>query len=140
MIYKYELACREAGLTEEETATIRRYFDAEKKKLKREKKTREKKNIRFVSTEEMLMEEGETYEILDELHDTEEEALHHIYLDQLKKAMDELPEDDREFLYAVFADYFDAEKRIAKKLGLTRSQVQYRKRKLVADLRKRMGY
>ena len=28
---KYEIACREAGLSEEKTAEIRRFFDAEKK-------------------------------------------------------------------------------------------------------------
>ena len=41
MIYKYEMACREAGLSEEKTAEIRRMFDAEYKKLKRRKKRQE---------------------------------------------------------------------------------------------------
>lgn len=47
MIYKYEMACKEAGLSDEATAEIRRFFDAEKKKLKRDKAYREAKGIRF---------------------------------------------------------------------------------------------
>ena len=47
MIYKYEMACKEAGLSEEQTAEIRRFFDAEKKRLKRDKKAREEEGITF---------------------------------------------------------------------------------------------
>ena len=35
MIYKYEMACKEAGMSEETIAEIHRMFDADKKKLKR---------------------------------------------------------------------------------------------------------
>ena len=42
MIIKYEIACREAGLSEENTAEIRKFLDAEQKKLKRRKEAKKK--------------------------------------------------------------------------------------------------
>lgn len=44
MIYKYEMACREAGLNEEQIKEIDRVFDADKKKLKRKKNAQEEEN------------------------------------------------------------------------------------------------
>ena len=79
------------------------------------------------------------YDLPDPNTDIEEEVMHKMELASLREAMSELPEDDREFLLAVFEDYQDAEKRIGEKLGLTRGQVQYRKKKLIADLRRRMN-
>ena len=139
MFYKYELACKAAGLSEEETAQIRNYIDTQRKKLKRENKIKERLGISFLPLESLsgFLDEG-TYEIPDMDMDPERDAIHNLELKQLRKVMRELPEEDREFLLAVFEDYKDAEKRIGEKLGLTRGQVQYRKRKLIQILREKM--
>ena len=140
MIYKYELACKAAELSKEETAEIRNYIDMQRKKLKRENELKKQLGITCHSIEGMseTLDEG-AYEIPDMNADTERDALHNIELERLRKALNELSEEDREFLFALYEDQYGAEKRIVEKLGLKRNQVQYRKRKLIARLREKMG-
>lgn len=42
MSYKYEMACKETGLTEEQIAKIRQVFDTDYKKLNRRLKAKER--------------------------------------------------------------------------------------------------
>lgn len=72
MIYKYEMACRDAGLPEKQIAEIRRMFDAEYKRLGRRKKAKEKNNISWISTTDMSGSESESdFELADENTDVE---------------------------------------------------------------------
>jgi DNA-directed RNA polymerase specialized sigma subunit len=138
MIYKYEMACREAGLPEEQIAEIRRMFDAEYKRLGRRKKAKEKNNISWISTTDMSGADSETeYELADENTDVEGMVLHQMELEELQGYLDELTEDDRKFLLAMFEDVENANQRMAEKLGLTIGQVRYRKEKLLKMLRAR---
>ena len=141
MIYKYEMACKEAGLSEEQTAEIRRFFDAEKKRLKRDKKTREVEGITFsyVTNSDGGNEDAgdlDSRDIVDESFDLEEMIMQKILLEQLHKALLELSVDDREFLLAVH-DGFGAASRYAKQHGLSEMQVSRRKKKLIEKLRKK---
>lgn len=139
MIYKYEIACKEAGLSEEKTAEIRKFFVAEKQKLRRRNKVIEETNFRYFSMDESVDEQDgiESCEIRDVNADTEMEAIRLWELEKLREYMNELPVEDREFLYACFEDARGAETRIAAKLGIPRQTVQYRKKKLVDQLRRR---
>jgi DNA-directed RNA polymerase specialized sigma subunit len=138
MIYKYEMACREAGLPEEQIAEIRRMFDAEYKRLGRRKKAKETNNISWISTADMSGADSETeYELADENTDVEGMVLHQLELEELQGYLDELTEDDRKFLLAMFEDVENANQRMAEKLGLTIGQVRYRKEKLLKMLRAR---
>ena len=138
MIYKYEMACRDAGLPEKQIAEIRRMFDAEYKRLGRRKKAKEKNNISWISTTDMSGSESESdFELADENTDVEGMVLHQMELEDLQGYLDELTEDDRKFLLAMFEDVENANQRMAEKLGLTIGQVRYRKEKLLKMLRAR---
>lgn len=141
MIYKYEMACKEAGLSEEQTAEIRRFFDAEKKRMKRDKDAREEAGITFSyiqSADQSYDGDSDMDELdfLDENYDLEEIILHKILLEQLREALKELSVDDREFLLAVY-DGFGAASRYAKQHGLSEMQVSRRKKDLIEQLRKK---
>lgn len=141
MVYKYELACKEAGLSEEQTAEIRRFFDAEKKRLKRDKEARVKAGITFSyvvpsETESEVSGDLESRDIVDEDFDLEEIIMKKLLLEQLHKALAELSVDDREFLLSVF-DGVGAATRYAKEHGLSEMQVSRRKKKLIEKLRKK---
>ena len=141
MIYKYEMACKEAGLSEEQTAKIRRFFDAEKKRMKRDKEAREEAGITFSyiqSADQNYDGDSDMDELdfLDENYDLEEIILHKILLEQLREALKELSVDDREFLLAVY-DGFGAASRYAKHHGLSEMQVSRRKKDLIEQLRKK---
>jgi hypothetical protein len=58
-------------------------------------------------------------------------------LEELQGYLEELTDDDREFLLAMFEDVENANQRMAEKLGLTIGQVRYRKDKLIKMLRAR---
>ena len=141
MIYKYEMACKEAGLSEEQTAEIRKFFDAEKKRMKRDKETREEAGITFSyiqSADQNYDGDSDMDELdfVDENYDLEEIILHKILLEQLREALKELSVDDREFLLAVY-DGFGAASRYAKQHGLSEMQVSRRKKDLIEQLRKK---
>ena len=141
MIYKYEMACKEAGLSEEQTAEIRRFFDAEKKRMKRDKEAREEAGITFSyiqSADQNYDGDSDMDELdfLDENYDLEEIILHKILLEQLREALKELSVDDRECLLAVY-DGFGAASRYAKQHGLSEMQVSRRKKDLIEQLRKK---
>ena len=138
MIYKYEMACREAGLSEEKTAEIRRMFDAEYKKLKRRKKRQEEENFYWLSMNAGCGQEDDSgFDIPDPDTDVEEEVVHPMTLQDLRRYMADLSDEDREFLYGCFGDYPDPNVRMARKYGLTVNQVLYKKKQLILQLRKR---
>lgn len=138
MIYKYEMACKEAGLTEEQIVKIRQVFDADYKKLDRRRKAKERYGFSWLSVSELSgSEEEEDYTLADTETNVEEEVLHRMSLQELRGYMQELPEDDRKFLYDCFSDREDNFKWVAEKYGLKREQVKYRRRKLIQVLRNR---
>ncbi len=140
MIYKYELACREAGLTEEHTAKIRRLFDVEKKRLARDKRAREREGIVFNSMSAFVEDESDDeVEVADERVDVEAEALRRIELERLRKILEEFPREDREFLLFIFSGRQSEglQKAYAVKNGISEMAVSRRKARLVKMLRKR---
>ena len=132
MIYKYEIACIEAGLSQEKIAEIRRMFDKEKKRLKRENQSMEKNNIRYFAVDNVKDgNEFDQYAIVDLNVDVEMEAIKKSELIKLKKVVLELTEDEREFLRICYEDARESDTRISKTLGIPRQTVQYRKKKLL---------
>lgn len=141
MIIKYEIACREAGLSEEKTAEIRKFFDAEKKKLNRRRETRKENGIYYLSIEGMQectdYEDQDTYDIADLNTDVEATAIHSWNLERLNQLLDELPENDKEFLLACFAEERGSECELARRMGVSRDAVRWRKEKLVKILKEK---
>ena len=56
---------------------------------------------------------------------------------ELRNYMQDLPEEDRVFLYDCFSDRPDNLKWVTEKYGMKREQVKYRRRKLIQLLRER---
>lgn len=139
MLYKYEIACQQAGLSEEKTAEIRRMFNAQYQKLYREKVTRNKLNCEVWHMEDLYGRDGEkgTYEIADPSVNVEEDLIHQMDLEKLHEVLAELDPEDREFIL----EYFEGENkflnRMAEKYGLTRKQVIGRKRRILKKLKSR---
>ena len=136
MLYKYELACREAGLTEEKTKEIRQMFDTEYKRLKRRKQRQKKYGISAISVTDMSGTENECdYELEDTNNNVEEIVLHKMDLKDLQRYLQELPEEDRDFLY----DYYSCRDKplvyMSEKCSLTKHQVRYKRDRLIMLLR-----
>lgn len=141
MIYKYELACKEAGLSDEQTAAIRNYLDEQKKKVSHEKDVREELGIKFsfssVSSDRFdeIGDEDEM-DFVDEDFDLEELIIHKLDLDRLNRCLDELSVEDREFILSVYAEHGYA-RRYAKEHSMSEMAVSRKKSALVKKLREK---
>ena len=135
MLYKYEIACQQAGLSEEKTAEIRRMFNAQYQKLYREKVTRNRSNCEVWHMVDLYGRDGEkgTYEVADPSVNVEEDLIHQMDLEKLHEVLAELDPEDREFIL----EYFEGENkflnRMVEKYGLTRNQVIGRKRRILNE-------
>lgn len=139
MIYKYEIACKEAGLSKEQITEIRKVFDVDRKRLKRETRTMEEENIQFGSVDDINgnYEEVDKRDIEDTNVNIELDYIKKWELEQLNRFLSELTEEEKEFLLAYYEDAKSSDSRIALKLGLPRTTVQSRRKKLLEKLRKR---
>lgn len=136
MIYKYEMAYKEAGLTEEQIAKIRQVFGSDYKRLDRRQKAKERYGIGWISVTDLNGANEEADFDLEDV-DTKEEVLHRRSLCGLRNYMQDLPEEDRECLYDCFLDRTDDLKWVTEKYGMKREQVKYRRCKLIQILRER---
>ena len=141
MIYKYELACKEAGLSEEQTAAIRRFLDNEKDKVAHEKALREKNGIAFSysSISEDKSDEygdGDDMDFVDREFDLEELIIHKMELEKLDSCLAELSADDREFLLTVFSGRGGAQ-RYVETHKTSKASVARRKKRLLEQLREK---
>lgn len=138
MIYKYEIACKEAGLNEEKIVEIRKVFDNDKKRLKREKQRMEEKDIHCFSIDAFQAgEDIERFDIADPNADTEALAIKNWELSKLREFLAELTTEDVEFIMACYQEAKESDERIAEKMGLTRNQVCYKKKMLLKHLKER---
>ena len=141
MDIKYEIACRKAGLSEENTAEIRKFFDAEKKKLSRRKEAKAKSGFVFLSMEGMQEyytdSDMETFDVPDFETDVEAEAIHSAEIALLRKYLEEFSEEDRVFLLECFSGDYDAISRISERTGIARTTLSSRKSRLLKRLQEK---
>ena len=138
MDIKYEIACKKAGLSEEKTAEIRRFFDAEKKKLNRRKEAKTKSGFVYLSMEGMqeyyAESDMETFDIPDFDTDVETEAILSAEIGRLREYLEEFSAEDRDFLLECFSGEYDAISRIAERTGISRTTLSSRKSRLIKRL------
>lgn len=139
MIYEYKLACIEAGLSEDKIREIAQVFDTEYKRNDYDEKKRRKYGMEILHLEGMIGKDGEegTYEVPDSAVDIEEDFIHQCDLERLRELLDELSDEDREFLMDCFDYENDYIKRISKKYDMTGAAVRWKKERLLKTLRKR---
>ena len=135
-LLEYDMACKEAGMREEDIQALRREFDADYKRLSRENKRKDKLGFSSVSLS-IITSDGDGFdcEIADPRANIEEDFIHNWELQRLGELMAELDPVDKEFLYNCFSGEKDLEKRICEKYGLQRNQMQYKRKKLLEQLR-----
>ena len=129
MIYEYELACKEAGLSEEKIKEIRRMFDAEKKRLKRRKVAHDKSNLGFFSVEELAVGCGDgidAIELPDPNIDIEMDYIRKCDMDYLQKLLNEMNPKDKEFILDCYSSKRGAESLAAEKYGMQRGYLRHR--------------
>ena len=140
MIYKYEMACREAGLSEEKIREIDRVFDSDKKKLKARKKSRmEEHEKNGFATQSLTalgtLDDGSDLEVADPGMDIEGDKIRAWEHERLQVLLARLPEEDKDLLLQYYGAEHGGKKELAETLGITRRQLDYRVSLLVQGLR-----
>ena len=140
MIYKYEMACREAGLNEEQIKEIDRVFDADKKKLKRKKNAQEEENKKngfgIYSFSEMGGQDKEDdFDAPDPNVDIEADMILKWEIQRVRDLLADMEEPDRVLLLAYTSGVHGAKGEAAKQVGLTRRKADYRVGELLAYMR-----
>ena len=129
----YEKICRQEGIGVEKKRKIQQIWDTEKQQRRRQKKNAEKYGISIISAD-ALCDIG--YDISARLagqQNTYDEAIKDMALQYLYIFFDRLSVDDRYILMSFGAL---SGREIAKKLGIAKSTVQYRRKKLIVLLEK----
>lgn len=139
MLYKYEIACKNAGLNQEQINEIRKVFDVDRRRLKRENVKMEQENIRYGSVDDIddSFDGMEKRDIEDPRFNIELDYIKKWEMEQLQRFLTELTEEEREFLLVCFEESVMSDSRIADRLGLPRATVYNRRKRLLKKLRNR---
>lgn len=139
MLYKYEIACKNAGLNQEQINEIRKVFDVDRRRLKRENVKMEQENIRYGSMDDIddSFDGMEKRDIEDPRLNIELDYIKKWEMEQLQRFLTELTEEEREFLLVCFEESVMSDSRIADRLGLPRATVYNRRKRLLKKLRNR---
>ncbi len=142
---RYEDACNHEGLSNEEMGEIRRLYDADYKKLKREKEYREKNEILFNSLSSLgINSDGQKeYDIPDFTNEPlglilkeEEHAGNERMLAVLRECLDEMDPDEADILIRYYAGTYGIGTQMASELGMDRKAFMRKTEKLLEKIRK----
>lgn len=146
---KYEEACRQEGLSEEQTRRIRQIFNTDYVRMRREQEYREKNGIVFNSLSALGGDEdgsgdfGE-YDIPDESGDpleklihSEEQAEHEKALAVLKEVLAKLDPENANILMRYYSGGYGIDSQLARELGMERKAFIRRRERLLKDVREK---
>lgn len=124
MYWKYEVACKEAGMSEEEVKKIRRIFDDDRKRLKYKDRIIEEMQYTRISIDaEMDSEEREKlFEIPDPNTDVENEAIWNLNMEKLQECLELLSPEEKDVLL-IFYDKNVSISKYAKEKGVSRQSL-----------------
>ena len=128
------------GMSKEEVSEFERSFEADKKRLKRNREAIKDNSYSFIYLDMDHDEDGCSL-IKDVVDTTENEDawLQKMHIDMLRSFLSDMSEEDRRILYVSFSGVYDYDQILMKELGVTRSQIQYRRKCLLSILRKKFG-
>ena len=136
MFVKYEKACVEAGLPEEQIKKIRQVFDREAKRRKVRKEQQEKYNFRWNSME--AMQEGDEGHLGVEIAAEEnvtEIVMHKMERELLYECLKAITKEERQMLLVYYSGVRGAEMELARRLGIPRTTLIKRRQRAFKKVR-----
>lgn len=137
MLWKYELACKAEGLSDEEIRKIRKIFRDDQERLRYEKQTRKELGITIISLSSLVNEDSrsEVIEPADPNVDVENEVMHQIEIDMIRDCLSQMKTEDADFLRELYAGRHGVETAMAKKYNLTRYEFRKKHKQLLSQLK-----
>lgn len=116
---------------------MERFFDRQKKIMKRDRRRRKRAGITFVPMSQLVDLKGNPLDFASD-EAAEENILHEIELEDLRDCLNELPVEDKELLLRVYDGKYGEMAKIARELGVSYNDLNYRVKKLIKKLREMM--
>ena len=128
------------GMSKEEVSEFERSFEADKKRLKRNRKAIKDNSYSFIYLDMDHDEDGCSL-IKDVVDTTENEDawLQKIHIDMLRSFLGEMSEEDRRILYVSFSGIYNFDEVLAEEYGVTKRAIRYRRDVLIKQLRKKFN-
>ena len=113
-------------------------FDADYKRMKREKQAREDAGFVYYSLELLRNPDDDCcyFEMADPDMDVEQTIFHKLDMEKLRAVLRSIPEEERLFILDCFDAEWGARKEIAEKYGITIGAVKQRKRRILKKITK----
>ena len=111
-------------------------FDADYKRVKREKQVKKEAGFFYYSMELLETEDGDSciFEVPDPDMDVEQMVIHKMDLEKLKTILEMLSNEERHFILDCFDGEWGAGKKIAEKYGMTIGAVKQKKRRIMRKI------
>ena len=138
MKYEYEQICKKSKLTEEETKNVRRVFNNDRRRLRRENEIIEQQEIVIVSIEGDMEGFNEIRNVPDENVNVEEEAVNKVELERLLECLSCLSDQEREIILALYNPAISFEQ-YARDCGIPQTTLRRKAEKTFIKLQRMMG-
>ena len=137
MFYRNAMETAGYGIESEKYREMERYFDLQKKRMKRDRERRESEGITFIPMSQLVDPDGKEIDYPSG-ENVEEKILHEIELEDLRECLNEIPKDDKELLMRVFAGERGEMAKVSRELGISYNDLNYKVKKLIKKLREMM--
>ena len=137
MFYRNAMEAAGYGIESEKYHEMERYFDLQKKRMKRDRERRDVEGITFVPMSQLVDPDGKEIDYPSG-ENVEEKILHEIELEDLRECLSEIPKEDKELLMRVFAGERGEMARVSRELGVSYNDLNYKVKKLIKKLREMM--
>ena len=129
------------GMSGEMVREFEKSFEADIKRLQRNKEEIKEKDYSFIILDAVCDEDDGSciFPEVEDVTENENVWLQKMHIDMLRSVLSEMSEEDRRILYVSFSGVYDYDQILMRELGVTRSQIQYRRKCLLSILRKKFG-
>ena len=129
------------GMSKEMVREFEKTFEADIKRLQRNKEEIKEKGYSFIILD-AASDEDDGSSIFPEIEDVTENEniwLQQMHIDMLRSFLSEMSEEDRRILYVSFSGVYNFDEVLAEEYGVTKRAIRYRRDVLIKQLRKKFN-
>ena len=129
------------GMSKEMVREFEKSFEADIKRLQRNKEEIEEKGYSFIILDAVCDEDDGSciFPEVEDVTENENVWLQKMHIDMLRSFLSEMSEEDRRILYVSFSGIYNFDEVLAEEYGVTKRAIRYRRDVLIKQLRKKFN-
>lgn len=129
------------GMSKEMVREFEKSFEADIKRLQRNKEEIKEKGYSFIILDADSNEDdgSSMFPEVEDVTENENVWLQKMHIDMLRSFLSEMSEEDRKILYVSFSGIFNFDEVLAEEYGVTKRAIRYRRDVLIKQLRKKFN-